>query len=74
MFLLQKSAALPKQLPPDVKDIKTLKQINLNNTNFSQVNVVKEDTNDEYDVRLARSCNVAKCKWVMDSATYMHIH
>lgn len=38
------------------------------------MNVVKEDTNDECDVLLATDYNVAKSKWVKDSATCMHVY
>jgi len=53
------------------EDLKTLRDMNKDGTK-SQANVVKS-VEDEDDVFLAKNDEVAKTKWVMDSATSKHI-
>ena len=53
------------------EDLKTLRDMNKDGTK-SQANVVKS-VKDEDDVFLATNDEVAKTKWVMDSAASKHI-
>ena len=55
------------------ENLKKLKKMNLNNTNPSQVSVVKADNDDEIDMLLAIEPDVAKFKRVMEFIASMHV-
>ena len=67
MFLLQEDVPLPKQLLPNVGGSQEIKIDELNNANFTKVDTIRDDSNDESEVVLAIGGEVTKAKRVMDS-------